>query len=92
MLMKIFVALMIIVAIGVGLGTQLPRDMLIKVIIFRDFFDAALPVLAFGALIKYLCTCCHAKCCCGSKKCGKRCGKCGTSGKSEIESEEKKAV
>jgi hypothetical protein len=57
MLMKIFVSLVIIAAIGVGLGTQLPRDMLIKVIIFRDFFDAALPVLAFGALIKYLCTC-----------------------------------
>ena len=58
MYMKLFVSLIVLIAIGVGLGTQLPRDMLIKVIIFRDFFDAALPVLAFGALIKYLCTCC----------------------------------
>lgn len=58
MLMKIFVSLIVIIAICVGLGTQLPRDLLIKLIIFRDFFDAALPVLAFGALIKYLCTCC----------------------------------
>ncbi|VVC75786.1 hypothetical protein AQUSIP_10830 [Aquicella siphonis] len=58
MFMKIFVSIIVLVAIGVGLGTQLPRDMLIKVIIFRDFFDAALPVLAFGALVKYLCTGC----------------------------------
>lgn len=69
MCMKIFVLLIVLIAIGVGLGTQLPRDMLIKVIIFRDFFDAALPVLAFGALIKYLCTCC-VKCeSCHEKKC-----------------------
>jgi hypothetical protein len=58
MYMKVFVSLIILVAIGVGLSTQLPRDMLIKVIIFRDFFDTAIPILAFGALIKYLCTCC----------------------------------
>ena len=69
MLMKIFVCLIVIVAIGVGLGTQLPRDMLIKVIIFRDFFDAALPILAFGALIKYLCTCCMKCGPCHEKKC-----------------------
>jgi hypothetical protein len=59
--MRIFIALIILIAICVGLGTQLPRDLLIKVIIFRDFFDAALPILAFGALIKYLCTC-SSKC------------------------------
>jgi len=58
MFMKLFVALIVLAALCVGLGTQLPRDLLMKVIIFRDFFDAALPVLAFGALIKYLCTCC----------------------------------
>ncbi|MBX3708780.1 MAG: hypothetical protein KIT56_07940 [Gammaproteobacteria bacterium] len=58
MFMKIFVSLIVLIAVGVGLGTQLPRELLIKVIIFRDFFDAALPILAFGALIKYLCTCC----------------------------------
>lgn len=68
MFMKIFVFLIIIIALGIGFGTRLPRDLLINVIIFRDFFDAALPVLAFGALIKYLCTCCvkckicHDKC------------------------------
>lgn len=68
MYMKFFVFLIVLIAIAVGLGTQLPREMLIKVIIFREFFDAALPVLAFGALIKYLCTCC-VKCDACHKKC-----------------------
>jgi len=71
MYMKIFVFLIVIIAMGVGFGTRLPRDydLLINVIIFRDFFDAALPVLAFGALVKYLCTCC-VKCeICHEKKC-----------------------
>jgi len=67
--MKVFVSLIVLVAICVGLGTQLPRDMLIKVIIFRDFFDAALPVLAFGALVKYLCSCCVKCDSCHEKKC-----------------------
>jgi hypothetical protein len=71
--MKIFVFFIIVIALGIGFGTRLPRDLLINVIIFRDFFDAALPVLAFGALIKYLCTCskkcsvCNAAC--NTKKC-----------------------
>jgi len=57
--MKIFVALVILTAIVVGgLVLYVPRDLLVKIIYFRDFFDAALPILAFGALIKYLCTCC----------------------------------
>lgn len=72
MIMKFFVFLIVIVAIGVGFGTRLPRDLLINVIIFRDFFDAALPVLAFGALIKYLCTCCiKCKVCHDDDKCKK---------------------
>jgi hypothetical protein len=67
MLTRVFVALIILAAICVGFGTQLSRDLLIKVIIFRDFFDAALPVLAFGALIKYLCTGCMQ--CTSCQKC-----------------------
>lgn len=67
---RIFVGLIILAAICVGLGTQLSRDLLIKVIIFRDFFDAALPVLAFGALIKYLCTGCTQ--CVSCQKCGEK--------------------
>lgn len=59
MLMRIFVFLVILIAIAVGLfALVLPRDQLIRLIIFRDFFDVTLPILAFGALIKYLCTCC----------------------------------
>jgi hypothetical protein len=59
MVMKIFVALIILVAIVVGIcALVLPRDQLIRLIVFRDFFDITLPILAFGALVKYLCTCC----------------------------------
>jgi hypothetical protein len=56
--MRLFILVTILAGVAVGLGTQMPREILIKVIIFRDFFDAALPVLGFGALIKYLCTNC----------------------------------
>lgn len=56
MLMRIFVGLVIFVAIVVGaIVLYAPREMLVKIIVFRDFFDSALPILAFGALIKYLC-------------------------------------
>jgi len=66
MVMRIFVILVVLVAVAVGLfALVLPRDQLVKLIIFRDFFDITLPILAFGALVKYLCTCC-AKC----KNCG----------------------
>lgn len=64
MLMRIFVALVILIAVAVGvLALVLPRDQLVRLIIFRDFFDVTLPILAFGALVKYLCTCkiCHDK-------------------------------
>lgn len=60
MFMRIFVALIILIAIAVGVfALVLPRDQLVRLIIFRDFFDVTLPILAFGALVKYLCTCCH---------------------------------
>lgn len=59
MLMRFFVALIILIAIAVGIfALVLPRDQLVRLIIFRDFFDVTLPILAFGALVKYLCTCC----------------------------------
>lgn len=60
MWMRIFVALIILIAVAVGIfALVLPRDQLVRLIIFRDFFDVTLPILAFGALIKYLCTCGH---------------------------------
>lgn len=59
MIMRIFVAVIILIALIVGtLVLTVQRDLLVKIIYFRDFFDVALPILAFGALIKYLCTCC----------------------------------
>lgn len=64
MLMRAFVALIILIAVGVGVfALALPRDQLVKLIIFRDFFDVTLPILAFGALVKYLCTCCVCRNC-----------------------------
>lgn len=64
MFMRIFVGLIILVAVGVGIfALALPRDQLVKLIIFRDFFDVTLPILAFGALVKYLSTCCIGKNC-----------------------------
>lgn len=59
MLMRVFIALIILIAIAVGVfALVLPREQLVRLIIFRDFFDVTLPILAFGALVKYLCTCC----------------------------------
>lgn len=54
--MRLFILVIILVSLGVGLGTLMPREILIRAIVLRDFFDAAIPVLGFGALIKYLCT------------------------------------
>lgn len=69
MFMKLFVSLIILIAVAVGVfALVLPRDQLIRLIVFRDFFDVTLPILAFGALVKYLCTCCHKGMCCEGKK------------------------
>ncbi len=58
MWVRVFVALTVIIAITVGilvLALSSNREQLVKLIVFRDFFDVSLPILAFGALIKYLC-------------------------------------
>ena len=58
MFIKGFVLIIIGIAVMVGVfALVLPRDQLVTLIIFRDFFDVTLPILAFGALVKYLCTC-----------------------------------
>lgn len=67
-MMRLFITLIILIAIAVGVfALVLPRDQLVRLIIFRDFFDVTLPILAFGALVKYLCTCCK----CGAGTCSK---------------------
>lgn len=58
MWLKLFIGLIIFMAILAGALTLiLPREYIVNLIMFRDAFDVALPMLAFGALIKYLCTC-----------------------------------
>ncbi len=71
MLLRIFVGLIILVALIGGILTlTLPRDEIVRLIVFRDFFDVALPILAFGALVKFLCGFRSCKCCnnCNCKK------------------------
>lgn len=62
MLMRIFVVVMLVIAVVVGILAQiLPRDQLLTLFMFRDFFEVTLPILAFAALIKYLFSC-HVHC------------------------------
>ena len=71
MFMRIFILLIILIAVTIGvLAPYLPRDQAMGLIMFRDVFDTALPILGFGALVKYLCTCCigSCNCNCNSKK------------------------
>ncbi|EKD72436.1 MAG: hypothetical protein ACD_45C00676G0003 [uncultured bacterium] len=63
MMLKLFIALVILTAIVVGAMTVVWREQIVHLIIFRDFFDVSLPILGFGALIKYLCTCSCNNCC-----------------------------
>lgn len=70
MILKLFVTLVILVAFIAGamavIGVVLPHNqMIVRLIVFRDFFDIALPILGVGALVKYLCTC---RCSCGGCK------------------------
>jgi hypothetical protein len=75
MIQRLFIAFIVIVAVVAGIcAMSLPRDSIAHLVMFRDFFDMALPILAFGALVKYLCACCCAsdykcKCNCGSSTC-----------------------
>lgn len=56
-MMRAFITIIILVAVAVGIfALTLPRDQLVRLIMFRDFFDVTLPILGFGALVKYLCT------------------------------------
>ena len=55
MIHKLFVAFIVVVAVIVGVSAiALPRDEIARLVMFRDFFDVSLPILAFGALVKYL--------------------------------------
>jgi hypothetical protein len=62
MLMRIFIVVIIILAIAVGLAPYVAHDSF-NAMALHDFFTATLPILGCGALIKYLCKCHHH---CGS--------------------------
>ena len=50
MIHKLFVAFIVVVAVIVGIcAIALPRDEIARLVMFRDFFDVSLPILAFGA-------------------------------------------
>ncbi|EKD54664.1 MAG: hypothetical protein ACD_60C00059G0001 [uncultured bacterium] len=67
MILRTFITLIILISIIVGFMTVAWREQIVHLIIFRDFFDVSLPILGFGALIKYLCTCSSCSCGCCSK-------------------------
>jgi len=72
MLLKIFTTVIVLLVVLVGaliLAQQAGYGPTVNLSIFRDFFDVSLPVLAFGALIKYLCSfsCRACQCRCGKK-------------------------
>jgi hypothetical protein len=77
---KFFAVVIVVIAVILAafasfLPSLLPADKIDYVIAISRFFEVMLPVLAVGALIKYLCP--HTKncCCC----CGKSNGKTGCS-------------
>ncbi len=77
---KIWAIIIIVIALILAiLATVWPQDRLTDIIYVTRFFDVMLPVLAFGALVKYLVKC--GACSCGScskGSCSKgSCSKCG---------------
>ena len=69
MLHKVFVAFIVIIAVAVGLLNVTPiHSDVVRLAMFSEFFSAALPILAFGGLVKYLCSC--SSCCnCNKSTC-----------------------
>lgn len=71
---KLFAGIIVLIAVIMGiLVNALHPEQLEYVIVISKFFDVMIPILAVGALIKYLCKCCSAKCCkcctCNCKSC-----------------------
>jgi hypothetical protein len=74
---KFLAIIAIVVAVVLAaLASFLPATQIDYVIAVSRFFDIMIPVLAVGALIKYLCK--RSSCCCSSTKgCGDKPGSCG---------------
>lgn len=55
---RIFTILIILIALAMAiLAIVLPAERIDYVVVVSRFFDIMLPVLAVGALVKYLCSC-----------------------------------
>ncbi len=75
---KLFAAVFIILAFGMGvLAVLMPAAPQPYVAMLMKFFEVSIPVLAVGALLKYICCCgshkkccTKGKCCCNNEKCG----------------------
>lgn len=69
---KIWAVIVVVVALVLALLASFwPQDRLADIIYVSRFFDVMLPILAVGALVKYLCQCkaCYnCKCCTPSNK------------------------
>ena len=64
----VVIAIALIVAI---LASVWPQERLADIIYITRFFDVTLPILAFGALVKYIC-CGKGSCCCNTGKCDQK--------------------
>lgn len=76
---KVYAGIFVIVAVLLAvLANVLPPDKIDYIITLSKIFDIMLPVLAVGALIKYIAVGGHGgkKCGCGCKSC-EGCNKCG---------------
>ena len=75
---KIFTIVIVLIAVIMALlAIFLPPEHIEYLIVVSKFFDVMLPILAVGALLKYLCKCptCAVKCSCCNKD-GQTSGKC----------------
>lgn len=72
---KIFAIFIILASIVFGLISILVhQELMYPFLLLKEFMQMALPILAFGALIKYLCpcpACSNSGCCPGCSKCSK---------------------
>lgn len=65
---KIFAIVMILVSLALAVVVSVwPQERMTDVILLTRFFEAMIPVLAIGALIKYLCSCGSCRNCSGPK-------------------------
>jgi hypothetical protein len=65
MIFRLFIAVIVVAAITVGmLSICIHGPAIDHVDMFKRFFENSLPILGFGALVKYLITC-QNQCLCG---------------------------